>query len=271
MLVNRNFLICLTGLPASGKTTFAKSLKLILEKRLTDLSVQIIDPDIIRYTIAPNKFDYNLEPIVRERNLAEISAELSKGKVVISDDLNYYSSMRHDLKILAENFNINFFIIYISTPFETCLKWNKKRGKPIPNEIIGKIYEKFDDFGKYKWDYPVLKIDVSRIKDLNNEIEDFLDELIQKLSVSQKILQREKSFKNSLKRDNQNLDKITRIYVGKLLRNPKLMSLKKKIIKTRKMFVKLHKNKALKDLDIATTFKKYLEENLSIKISDEFN
>ena len=47
MLVNRNFLICLTGLPASGKTTFAKVLKLILEKRLTDLSVQIIDPDII--------------------------------------------------------------------------------------------------------------------------------------------------------------------------------------------------------------------------------
>ena len=76
---------------------------------------------------------------------------------------------------------------------------------------------------------------------------------------------------NSLKSDNQNLDKITRIYVGKLLRNPKLMSLKKKIIKTRKIFVKLHKNKALKDFDIATTFKKYLEENLSIKISDELN
>jgi len=271
MLVSRNFLICLTGLPASGKTTFAKTLKLILEKRLTDLSIQIIDPDIIRHTMTPNKFDYNLEPIVRERNITNISAELNKGKVVISDDLNYYSSMRHDLKILAESFNINFIIIYISTPFETCLKWNKKRGKPIPDEIIGKIHEKFDDFGKYKWDYPEIKIDLSRIKDLNREIEVLLDKLIKKLSVSQNKLKVVKGSENPLKRDNQNLDKITRICVGKLLQNPKLMSLKKKIIKTRKIFVKLHKNQALKELDIATTFIKYLEKSLAIEISDELN
>jgi len=69
--------------------------------------------------------------------------------------------------------------------------------------------------------------------------------------------------------DNQNLDKITRIYVGKLLRNPKLMPFKNKIIKTRKRYMKLYKNKALKELEIVTTFKDYLEKNLTIKISDE--
>ncbi|GAH04672.1 unnamed protein product [marine sediment metagenome] len=94
MLVNKNFLICLTGLPASGKTTFASKLKEILEKKFTKLTVSIIDPDIIRHTMAPNKFNYTLEPIVRERNLTEITKELSKGNIVISDDLNYYSSMR---------------------------------------------------------------------------------------------------------------------------------------------------------------------------------
>ncbi len=270
MVVNKNFIVCLTGLPSSGKTTFAIILKKNIEKKFNTHKVKIVDPDIIRQSITPSKFDYKFEPEVREKNLTEISAELSKGKVVISDDLNYYSSMRHDLKMLAEDFNINFIIIYISTPFETCLKWNKKRGEPIPNEIIDKIHEKFDDFGKYKWDYPVVEIDVSRIKDLNNEIEDFLDELIQKLSVSQKILQREKDLENSLNWDNQYLDKITRIYVGKLLRSSKLIPLKKKIIRTRKIFVKLYKNKALKELDIATTFKKYLEKSLTIKISDEF-
>ncbi|MCK4382114.1 MAG: adenylyl-sulfate kinase, partial [Candidatus Lokiarchaeota archaeon] len=88
MLVNKNFLICLTGLPASGKTTFANKLKEILEKRFTKLTVSIIDPDIIRHTMAPNKFNYTLEPIVRERNLTEITKELSKGNIVISDDLN---------------------------------------------------------------------------------------------------------------------------------------------------------------------------------------
>ncbi|MHA2182161.1 MAG: AAA family ATPase [Promethearchaeota archaeon] len=270
MLVNRNFLICLTGLPASGKTTFAKILKKTLEKRLPNLPVQIIDPDIIRHTMEPNKFDYNLEPIVRERNLAEISAELNKGKVVISDDLNYYSSMRHDLKSLAENFNVQFFIIYISTPFETCLKWNKKRGEPIPSEIIGKINKKFDDFGKYMWDYPIMKIDVSLIKDLNNEVKELVENMIKKLSVSEKILQREKNLENPANWDNEELDRLTRIYVGNLIRNPKLRSWKKKIIKTRKSFVKLYKNKALKEIEIATTFKDYLEKRLAIKISNEF-
>ncbi|MHA1931943.1 MAG: AAA family ATPase [Promethearchaeota archaeon] len=269
-MVNKNFLICLTGLPASGKTTFAKTLKFILEKKAGDFSVRIIDPDIIRQEMAPYKFDYNLEPIVRERSLAEISEELNKGKVVISDDLNYYSSMRHDLKIIADNFNVKFFIIYISTPLETCLKWNKKRGEPIPSDIIGKINKRFDDFGKYMWDYPVVKIDVSLTKDLNNEIKDLVDELIKKLSTSQKILQKEINLESSLNWDNENLDKLTRIYVGNLLRNPKLIPLKKKIIKTRKMFVKLYKNKALKEIEIATTFKDYLEKKLTIKISNEF-
>ena len=269
MLVNKNFLICLTGLPASGKTTFANKLKEILEKRFTKLTVSIIDPDIIRHTMAPNKFNYTLEPIVRERNLTEITKELSKGNIVISDDLNYYSSMRHDLKNLADNFNVNFFIIHISTPFETCLTWNEMRGEPIPNTIIDKIHKKFDDFGKYKWDYPVLNYDPSQIKDSDNGFEDFVYGLIKKLTPSQTILKGEKGLARSSSWDNQNLDKITRIYVGKLLRNPKLMPFKKKIIKTRKRYMKLYKNKALKELEIVTTFKDYLEKNLTIKISDK--
>ncbi|MFX0037572.1 MAG: adenylyl-sulfate kinase, partial [Candidatus Hermodarchaeota archaeon] len=43
-----NLLICLTGLPASGKTTFANCLKDALEKKFIDLIVKIIDPDLIR-------------------------------------------------------------------------------------------------------------------------------------------------------------------------------------------------------------------------------
>jgi O-phosphoseryl-tRNA(Sec) kinase len=267
-LVNKNFLICLTGLPASGKTTFAKKLKLVLEERLRNFSIHVIDPDTIRSEIASDQFDYNLEPIVRERNLTKISKELSKGNIVISDDLNYYSSMRHDLKIIAEKFDIRFFIIYISTPIDVCIIWNKLRGEPIPNDIIGKINRKFDDFGRYQWDYPTVKIDLSRIKDLLHEIEAITDGLIKKLSESQKKLQKEGKLEDSLNLDNQNLDKITRMYVGKLLRNSNLLPLKNKIIKTRKMFVKLYKNKALKELEIITAFKKYLESSLTIKISE---
>lgn len=269
MLVNKNFLICLTGLPASGKTTFASKLKEILEKKFTKLTVSIIDPDIIRHTMAPNKFNYTLEPIVRERNLTEITKELSKGNIVISDDLNYYSSMRHDLKNLAENFNVNFFIIHISTPFETCLTWNEIRGEPIPNTTIKKINRKFDNFGKYSWDYPEAIYDISRIQDLNKEIEDLVERIKNKVSTSKEILEKEDRVKEFFNLDNENLDKITRVYVGKLLQNSEFISMKKNIIKTRKLFVKLYKNKSLKESEIANIFKEYLEKRLNIIISEK--
>jgi tRNA uridine 5-carbamoylmethylation protein Kti12 len=271
MLVNKNFLICLTGLPASGKTTFANKLKEILEKKFTKLTVTIIDPDKIRQTMAPDEFNYTLEPIVRERNLTDINKELSKGNIVISDDLNYYSSMRHDLKNLAENFKINFLIIHISTPFKTCLTWNEMRGEPIPNIIIDKIRKKFDDFGKYKWDYPLLSYDPSQIRDTDKGFEGLVSELIKRLTSPQTISKEEKELEKSSRWDNQNLDRITRIYVGKLLRNPKLIPFKKKIIKTRKLYMKLYKNKALTEFEIVTTFKDYLKKSLTIKNSEELS
>ncbi|MFX1457455.1 MAG: AAA family ATPase [Promethearchaeota archaeon] len=266
---NKNFLICLTGLPASGKTTFAKSLKLNLEARFPNSTIRIVDPDIIRHTISPNKFDYNLEPKVREQNLTKIDAELRNGSIVISDDLNYYSSMRHDLKILADNFEINFGIIYISTPFETCLKWNKNRGEPIPNEIIIKIHEKFDEFGKYKWDLPLLEIDLSQVGDLNLEIKAVVNELIEKMKSPYKKLQKDDQLEKPKVLENRSLDKLTRNLVGKLLQNPSFIPLKKKIIKARKLFVKLYKNQALQENEITTSFKNYLEKTLVIKISNE--
>ncbi|MFW9822552.1 MAG: AAA family ATPase [Candidatus Thorarchaeota archaeon] len=269
MLKNKNFLLCLTGLPASGKTTFAKILKLNLEARFPNCSIRIVDPDIIRYTMSPNKFDYKVEPQVREQSLQKIDTELRNGSIVISDDLNYYSSMRHDLKILADNLDIDFGIIYISTPFEICLKWNKNRGEPIPNEIIIKIHQKFDEFGKYKWDRPLFEIDLSQIRDLNVKIKAVADELIKKMRFPQKRLQKDKQLEKTLVLENKSLDKLTRNLVGKLLQYPSFVPLKKKIIKARKFFVKLYKNQALPENEIAPLFKDYLEKTLAIKISDE--
>ena len=65
---NKNFLICLVGLPASGKSTFANSLKIALKKKFNNLEVKIIDPDIIRQKITSDKFYHEKEHIVRNEN-----------------------------------------------------------------------------------------------------------------------------------------------------------------------------------------------------------
>ncbi|MFX1378832.1 MAG: AAA family ATPase [Promethearchaeota archaeon] len=262
---NKNFLICLAGLPASGKTVFANKLRISLKKIFKDLKVEIIDPDIIRKNLTSNQFEYEKEHIVRNRNLEIIRSALEQGKIVIADDLNYYSSMRHDLKEIADALDLNFYIIHIATPIEICLKWNEKRGEPIPKEVINKIQDKFDEFNRYNWDNPIVTYDLSQI-DLDIVVRDFLAKLENNImNMKQSPIIEKYSF--SYNKYNENLDKITRTYVGKLVLNPDLFPLKKKIFKLRKNFIKKNKNKALSEAEILKSFKSYLEKILKFKIS----
>lgn len=268
-MLNQNFIICLTGLPASGKTTFANKLKRILEKRLNEFVVKIIDPDKIRQLVMANKFDHKKESLVRENNLNAIRREIQEGHIVISDDLNYYTSMRHDIKEIADDFNIKFFIIHVDTPLEICIKWNKTRGKLIPNKIIKRIQKKFDPFNKYNWDLPEARYDLSQIQDINVEIEDLIDRLMEKLKIPESTFEEKEQVKSYSNLDNEQLDKLTRIYVGKLLQNSNYLHLKKKIIKIRKLFVRLYRNKSLQKPELSKAFKDYLEKNLNLKIPEE--
>ncbi len=263
---NKNFLICLVGLPASGKSTFANSLKIALKKKFNNLEVKIIDPDIIRQKITSDKFDHEKEHIVRNENLKIIRSELELGNTVISDDLNYYSSMRHDLKGIADELNLDFSIVHIATPIEICMKWNEKRGEPIPIEVISKIQDKFDMFNKYNWDNPIATYDLSEISDLNIVMKEFLAKLEDKMNFRKQKFGKERT-KIISNIYNENLDKITRVYVGKLVLNPSFIPLKNKIFKLRKTYIKKNKNKALSETEILKRFKIYLEKILNIKIS----
>ncbi len=260
----QHFLICLVGLPASGKSTFANRLRDTLLNVQNKYDVIIVDPDVIRESISNDFFDPEKENLVRRKNFKIIEQELKKNKIVISDDLNYYSSMRHDLKEIAKNLNILHFIVYISTPFNVCLEWNHLRGKPIPNRVIENIYKKFDKFEKYNWDRPNLTIDMSNLKYFNNIILQFLNEInyIQK-SVINKKKKENQIFTNSY---NTNLDTITRSIIGDLLKNSKFRMIKKQILKIRKEFIKEKLNKSGNELEIEKSFKDFLERSLDIEI-----
>ncbi len=265
-MIKNNFLICLVGLPASGKTTFANKIKTIIEKGFNNFKVKIIDPDLIRESLNPDKFDYKMEQKVRKKNLKAIKNALEDGYIVISDDLNYYSSMRNDLKKISENLDKDFFIIHIATPLETCIKWNIKRGLPISNELIQNINEKFDNFDRYSWDMPIIKFDFTNIKDLNQEAENLLD------LIDNTFVDKEKSAINDYNNyessniDNENLDKYTRKYVGNLLQNPNFQYLKKELLQYRKVFIKKYLAKSLDKSKILKEFKEFLEIKLDIKI-----
>jgi tRNA uridine 5-carbamoylmethylation protein Kti12 len=267
LLIKESFLICLAGLPASGKTTFAQKLKEKIEKKDHNFKVIIIDPDKIRDKISPDKFDYKKEKIIRENNLEAIKRALKEKNIVISDDLNYYSSMRHDLKKIAEKLGLKYFIIHIATPLEICLKWNKIRGKPIPNRVIKKVYNKFDNFDRYSWDYPIVEYDPTQTQNFNGKTEEYFDRIFNKLINEINTTKKIEKLKIYSNIDNEKLDTITRKIVGDLLRNPIYKSLKNKIIVYRKLFIKDFLNTSFNELEISKAFKEYLEKSLNIKIA----
>lgn len=151
-------LIIFSGIPASGKSTFANDIKKQLEKQ-RGVIVEIVDSDEIRQKVYKIRFDPSMELFIKDRSLYRIDKYLKQGYHVISDDLNYYQSMRHELKEIARENHTNYKIIYFEIELEEAIRRNEKRGSPIPREVIERVYEKFDEPGqKYKWDNYFYKV-----------------------------------------------------------------------------------------------------------------
>ncbi|MFX1288247.1 MAG: AAA family ATPase [Promethearchaeota archaeon] len=257
---NSNFLIILVGLPASGKSTLAFKLKKILESNFQK-KVKIIDPDILRKETFTTSFDFRNEPEIREKKLQSVKRALIEGYIVISDDLNYYSSMRHDLKSIADSLSIKFYIIHILTPLKLCLKRNTERGKPIPNKIIKKVYHKFDNFNKYKWDTPFETYNIKQNKNLNQ----FIENLSNKIALDLKEKKRSKDLIKTKTSIREELDLITRKFVSELLKDPKYYNSKNTILEYRKSFIKSRSDEELDLNKISEEFKIYLDKKLLAK------
>jgi tRNA uridine 5-carbamoylmethylation protein Kti12 len=262
-VIKDNFLICLAGLPASGKTTFANMMMAFIEKELSPFKVKIIDPDIIRNSLTSEKFDPSKERLVRKNNLEDIENALTQGFIVISDDLNYYSSMRHDLKEISERVETFLFTIYISTPIEICLKWNDLRGKPIPNNVINEIHKKFDNFNRYKWDHPIMTIDMSLVQDLDIIVEEVMRKISARFNILKSIKLKSRKKETSKIIYVQELDRITRDIVGELLKDRNFHITSKKISKYRRTFIKQYSKNPKGLSKIPDLFRKYLEQNLN--------
>ena len=251
--------MCVCGLPASGKSYFSTNLKKELSSIKTLPQVKITDPDIIRNSLGEEIFDPNKENWVRAESLRLVKEYLEKGFIVIDDDLNYYSSMRHDLKQIADEVDVKFFIIHISTPLKTCVKWNEMRGFTIPNEVIYDVAEKFDDFRNYKWDTPFRTYDLSKIANLSLKVKDLSERLIRESRKEKKL---EAPVFSTSNLEHEKLDQLTRNIVNEILQLEEFRLYKKTILKFRKKFMKKYLKIHEEEIDLREEFKRQLEEIL---------
>lgn len=127
-------LLCLKGLPASGKSTYAKE----LESR----GWVRVNKDDIRKEFFPD-YTFKDEKEVVYMEDAEIIAELREGNNVVVDDTNFAPKHQQRLEKIAKEEDADFEVLFIDTPLEECIKRNRKRANSVPMEAILNMYRKY--------------------------------------------------------------------------------------------------------------------------------
>jgi O-phosphoseryl-tRNA(Sec) kinase len=176
LIIVKQFILALCGLPASGKSTLADAIKAAL-----DDDVVIVRTDEWRDDAYYTDWKPEKEKPVRQKALARVRKLVADGVSVIHDDTNYYTSMRHELFKIALEKKCGFAIIHVATPIIAALEWNKKReNSRVPDSVIHDIFERFDNPGRtYLWDTEDLEVslEIQDIDDILPEILDILENL----------------------------------------------------------------------------------------------
>ncbi len=157
----RTILLVLCGLPASGKTTLGRA---VVGALAAEHTIDIVSTDSWRDDEYYSHFTPENEHRVRRMAYEKAAQLLLQGQSVIHDDTNYYVSMRHELMRLAMAEGCLFGVVYVNTPLDVVLRWNKKRDRAIPRQVILQIVRKMDIPGhRYAWDRPVCVVNMSQM------------------------------------------------------------------------------------------------------------
>lgn len=129
--------LMLKGLPASGKSTYAKDLA---SKNHNWVRV---NKDDLRAMMNNGEFSGKLEKqVIRtEREIAENTLKL--GKNVVIDDTNFNPIHEEYFRQLAKTHKAEFEIKFFDTPLEDCIERDNKRANGVGETVIRKMYNQY--------------------------------------------------------------------------------------------------------------------------------
>ena len=122
---NKGFVVWLTGLPASGKTTIARRVGEYLQSR--GFRVEILDGDEVRRWLSPEA-GFSREDRERHlRRVAYVSRLLARnGVAVLASFVSPYRNVREEARKIIESEGLKFIEVYVKCSLEECIRRDPK-------------------------------------------------------------------------------------------------------------------------------------------------
>ena len=125
----------LIGLPASGKSTFARQLNQQIPNSV------IVSTDTIRERLFGDEKiqgDWNQ---VENMVIEHVRLAIKYKQIVIYDATNVQLAWRNSFLDKVSDLNSEWIAWWIKTPVNVCKNWNKYRSRRVPNQILNTYYE----------------------------------------------------------------------------------------------------------------------------------
>lgn len=130
--VSTQTLLVLMGLPASGKSTFARNLVLHGWVR--------VNKDDIRRQLAPDGSRPNEKEVLKERDF-RVRKALREGKCVVVDDTNLNPIHPQALRKIADEFGAEYQTRFFDVDLRTCMVRDEEREESVGVDVIQTMHQ----------------------------------------------------------------------------------------------------------------------------------
>jgi len=127
----------LKGLPASGKSTWAK------QKVAENPNIKRVNKDDLRAMLDNSRWSKTNEKFVLKLRDHIITESLNDGFHVIVDDTNLHPKHETQMRQLAKECNAKVEIVNFETSLEECIERDSKRPNGVGKEVIVSMFDRY--------------------------------------------------------------------------------------------------------------------------------
>jgi predicted kinase len=129
-------MIMLVGLPGSGKTTYLE--------RFPEDAVRL-SLDDFRWLMTGKEFHLPFEPVAIGWVESTGRYLMSQGYSILIDATSLRRGLRAKWVRMAQEFGHKTKAIWLDTPYFTCLERNEARERKVPEDVIQRMSESFEE------------------------------------------------------------------------------------------------------------------------------